>query len=76
MTKRRNIVIWTALGLAGAMAAGATTIHQARAERANCPGRIVCPMTGKLVCRDKCPLGEHATAAQDAALPACCRSGV
>lgn len=54
MTKRRNIVIWTALGFAAAMAAGAATIHQARAD---CPGKIVCPLTGDLVCRDKCPLG-------------------
>lgn len=56
MARRRNIVIWTALGLAGAVAAGATTMHQARAERADCPGKIVCPVTGELVCRDKCPL--------------------
>jgi len=53
MTNRRSIVIWTASGLAGAVAAGATTMHQARAD---CPGKIVCPATGELVCRDKCPL--------------------
>lgn len=58
MTKRRNIVIWATLGFAAAMAAGATTIHQARKERADCPGKIVCPLTGELVCRDRCPLGD------------------
>lgn len=22
----------------------------------SCPGRIVCPLTGKVICRDACPL--------------------
>ncbi len=56
MTRRRNIVIWTTLGLIAAMAAGTTTMHRPRAERTDCPGKIICPATGELVCRDKCPL--------------------
>ncbi len=56
MTKRRNIVIWTTLALGAAVAAGATTLDQARAARADCPGKVVCPLSGELVCRDRCPL--------------------
>ena len=25
-------------------------------KRADCPGKIVCPETGKLICRDQCPM--------------------
>ena len=27
------------------------------AERADCPGLVACPLTGQLVCRDRCPVG-------------------
>jgi hypothetical protein len=45
-------------------------------ERPDCPGKIICPLTGELVCRDRCPLGADAktTADEASALPACCRS--
>lgn len=75
MTKRRNIVIWTALGFAVAVAAGATTMQQARAGRADCPGKVVCPLTGELVCRDRCPLGAGTTPEAEvsqASRPSCC----
>lgn len=26
-------------------------------ERDDCPGKIVCPLTGELVCEDQCPVG-------------------
>ena len=32
--------------------AGAAT----RFQRSDCPGKVVCPMTGDEVCRDQCPL--------------------
>ncbi|RJP33582.1 MAG: hypothetical protein C4547_12055 [Phycisphaerales bacterium] len=25
------------------------------ADRPDCPGKIVCPLTGELVCKDRCP---------------------
>ena len=25
-------------------------------QRSDCPGKIVCPLTGEEVCRDRCPL--------------------
>ena len=42
-----------ALGGAGWASTGQT----ASAERADCPGKIVCPITGELVCIDQCPAG-------------------
>lgn len=40
------------LGAASALTAdgGATP------ERLDCPGKIECPLTGELVCKDRCPL--------------------
>ena len=37
-------------------------------DRLDCPGKIICPLTGYLVCKDRCSLGKN-----DAALtPLCC----
>ena len=42
---------------------------EARAQdRPDCPGRIICPSTGDLVCNDRCPLGEN----EAARTPQCC----
>lgn len=54
-----------------AVAAYAVT-SRVSADRPDCPGKIVCPLTGEPVCRDRCPLnGGERTAAQDS--PSCCR---
>ena len=45
----------------------------ARSERPDCPGKIVCPLTGELVCTDRCPLGKQGAPDQTTELPACCR---
>ncbi len=29
-------------------------------ERDDCPGKIVCPQTGELICKDRCPLDASA----------------
>ena len=39
--------------------------------RADCPGKIRCPLTGELICADQCPL--NADGSQDEALPPCCQ---
>jgi hypothetical protein len=46
----------------------------ASAERADCPGKIVCPITGELICADECPAGSVGTAGQTlaASIPSCC----
>jgi len=38
------------------------------ADRPDCPGKIVCPLTGQLVCKDRCPLGNN-----DSEKPSCCQ---
>ena len=42
---------------------------EARAQdRPDCPGKIICPLTGDLVCKDRCPLGKN----DGASAPLCC----
>ncbi|MEE8153401.1 MAG: cation transporter [Phycisphaerales bacterium] len=31
-------------------------------DRPDCPGKIICPLTGDLVCKDRCPLGVNGAA--------------
>ncbi len=40
----------TALG-----AAGLATTSKTTAFGGACPGKIICPLTGELICRDQCP---------------------
>jgi hypothetical protein len=40
-------------------------------QRVDCPGKIVCPLTGQLVCRDRCPL--HPIPSEGGPVPKCCR---
>ncbi|MHC4414038.1 MAG: hypothetical protein ACYS0G_02010 [Planctomycetota bacterium] len=58
-----------------AIGAGVTAYAaaSARSERPDCPGKIVCPLTGELVCKDRCPLGEQGAADKTTELPVCCR---
>jgi hypothetical protein len=38
-----------------ALSLGAMSLVTGSAERIDCPGKITCPQTGQLVCRDQCP---------------------
>ena len=50
--KRRLLILSLVLALGVIVAvAGAATGFQ----RSDCPGKIVCPLTGDGVCRDQCP---------------------
>lgn len=49
-----------ALAAAAALGGCASGERMASAERADCPGKIVCPLTGELVCIDRCPAGAGA----------------
>lgn len=52
--KRR--IMLGALGLLVASSSlGAFALANGKTARADCPGKIVCPITGELVCRDQCP---------------------
>ncbi len=44
-----STVALLAVAALGAMRLAAT------ADRPDCPGKIVCPQTGQLICRDQCP---------------------
>lgn len=39
----------------GLVAVAGIVFAQSRAERPDCPGKITCPQTGEIICRDKCP---------------------
>lgn len=40
-------------------------------ERPDCPGKIVCPLTGEVICADQCPIGSESGSAE---VPSCCKS--
>ncbi|MBI2923871.1 MAG: hypothetical protein HYY18_22665 [Planctomycetes bacterium] len=53
----KRTAMWTAaavLVLAGGLLAYQVAL--AGGERADCPGKILCPITGEEVCKDQCPL--------------------
>ncbi len=69
--KRKTIMAATITGAAAlGAAAGLATKGQGAAERPDCPGKIVCPLTGELICADQCPAGEART--EVAKEPECC----
>jgi hypothetical protein len=39
----------------GLVAVAGIVLAQSRAERLDCPGKIICPQTGERICRDRCP---------------------
>jgi hypothetical protein len=54
-TMTRATFLATALFAVAATSFGAMGFASPEAKEADCPGKIVCPITGDLVCRDKCP---------------------
>lgn len=46
------------LALAALLGSGGLTYALASGEkREDCPGKIICPITGQETCKDQCPLG-------------------
>ncbi len=73
--KRATIMAATIVGAAAlGTAAGLTTKEQGGTERLDCPGKIVCPLTGELICVDQCPVGEAKTRSIAAEPEYCCCS--
>ena len=61
---------------AAAIAATAYAVSSSSSiDRADCPGKIVCTLTGDLVCKDRCPIGSDTDVA-NADTPSCCASGL
>ncbi len=59
MVSKRWTLSVLALAILGMATLGAVKLAAANTERADCPGKIVCPETGKLICRDRCPTIDH-----------------
>lgn len=69
MSKKVLWILAVALVLTGGvMAYGVMSSGEGRAD---CPGKIQCPLTGEWICRDRCPV--QAEQARGASEPACCR---
>ena len=63
-------LLLSTLGLPAVLFAGTAAPQRASADhRAGCPGQIVCPQTGRLVCRDRCPLAPAAEKTAEKAAP-------
>lgn len=71
MTRKRFITLAAATLAASSL--GAFGLASTQAGRPDCPGKIVCPLTGELVCKDRCPIDKERAATNGEALPACCR---
>lgn len=52
MTMKMSLIGLGGLVLATVSAFG---VAAASSERADCPGKITCPLTGEVICRDQCP---------------------
>lgn len=70
MTRRRWL--HRLLVLTGVLALGGIGWAAASSERPDCPGKIICPLTGKLVCKDRCPLGANSAGTADQTTKAGC----
>lgn len=77
---RKAVIMSTVAGIA-AVGAGVAAYNSGstRSERPDCPGKIICPITGELICIDQCPAQEQSVAAPEQAQAAgercCCYDG-
>lgn len=60
----RRVWLHRILAVAGVLTLGGIGWATASSDRPDCPGKIVCPLTGQLICKDQCP-------ARDASRPDC-----
>ncbi|MCA9288161.1 MAG: hypothetical protein KDA05_06235 [Phycisphaerales bacterium] len=61
------------IGVVTASAVGAYMATQPTVEREDCPGKIICPITGELICADQCPQAVADTVSLPVAdVPSCC----
>lgn len=68
----RKRIVWSTLvlGVVGTGIAATALAGSGRFSRPDCPGTVVCPLTGETVCRDRCPL--NAEEPKTEARPSCC----
>lgn len=73
MTRRMWLRRW--LMVAGVLTLGGIGWAAVSSERTDCPGKIICPLTGELICKDRCPANAADSNVADAAVPPCCKKG-
>ena len=58
MFKKRVLMVLMLMAVASVAlaASGLVAGNATPSERASCPGKIVCPLTGEPVCIDRCPV--------------------
>ncbi len=63
----RKAVVMSTVAVVAAVGWGvaAYSSGSTRSERPDCPGKIVCPITGELICIDQCPAQEQSAAAPE-----------
>ena len=53
-------IIWKGLGVTSVLLLLGATVaafgFSRSTERADCPGKVICPLSGDEVCKDQCPL--------------------
>jgi len=52
---RKVLIPMAMLATVGLAVAAYAVNARVAAERPDCPGKIICPVTGELVCKDRCP---------------------
>ena len=57
-TMKRAVFSLTAVAVVGLIVAAAGAA--AGLQRTDCPGKVICPLTGDEVCKDQCPLADAA----------------
>jgi len=55
ITRKTFLGLAAATIAASALGAFGLAPQQPQQQRSDCPGKIICPLTGELVCRDRCP---------------------
>lgn len=75
---RRVSIPITLLATVGLAVATYAVSTRTGVDRPDCPGKIICPLTGRLICKDRCPLQHNGTdrlneTTAGALLPVCCR---
>jgi hypothetical protein len=54
----KKLTLWSSFVVIalGVILAYPLAFADGRHERSDCPGKVICPLTGEEVCKDRCPL--------------------
>jgi hypothetical protein len=58
------MITMKSLGIALAALTLAGAVFAFHAMRHGCPGKMTCPLTGKVICQDECPMGAKTAPAE------------